>query len=141
MRPVYHEIIALSSQNTVYWGSMVKTLYPFKLFVTSKPIFIGFLLSLAINLGAWFWLYFGAVPRGEDAVLHYSILFQVDRLGAFGNLYHVPAIGLGFLLLNTIIAWLIYNEDSFLAELIVVVTTILELGVLAAASVLVFLNG
>lgn len=141
MQAVYQTIIALSSQNTLYCSRMLKTLYPLKLFVTRKPIAISSGIAALINLGAWLWIYLGATPRGEEAILHYNILFQVDKLGEFSNLYHVPQIGLLILVLNLVLAWLIYSYDAFLSELLVVVTAILELGVLAAVGVLVFLNG
>ena len=120
---------------------MITNLYPLKLFFTRRPVAIAGSLSLLINLVAWLWLYFGATPRGEDAVLHYSILFQVNKIGAFSDLYFVPGVGLCILILNTLIAWTYYNYNAFLAQTIMVATVFLELGILAAVRVLVFLNG
>lgn len=141
MPTVYQGIIALSSQNTVYCSCMLKNLYPIKLFLTKKPIIISVGLAGLLNLAAWLWIYFGATQRENDAILHYNILFQVDQLGKFSALYEVPALGLGMMIFNTLIAWLLYNRDVFLSELLVAVTGILELGILAATGVLVFLNG
>lgn len=120
---------------------MMKNLYPLKLFITRKPVIVATGLSILINIGAWLWLYLGTTARGEDAVLHYSILFQVDKIGKFSTLYHVPIIGLLILAFNLIVAWIIYNYNAFLAQILLAITVFLELGILAAVRVLVFLNG
>lgn len=120
---------------------MLKNLYPLKLFLTRRPVIVATGLSILINMGAWLWLYLGTTARGEDAVLHYSILFQVDKIGNFSALYQVPSIGLFILFFNLVVAWFIYNYKAFLAQILLVATVFLELGVLAAVKVLVFLNG
>ena len=120
---------------------MLKNPYPLKLYLTRKPVVITLAISLLLNMIGWLWLYFGTTPRGEDAALHYSILFQVDQIGNFSALYQVPLVGLGLLIVNAVVAWLLYKQNAFWAQLLLAATIILQLGILAAVRVLVFLNG
>ncbi len=119
---------------------MAYSIYPLKLFSKKKTVLITFFLSLALNGFVWAWLALGTTQRGEAAVLHYSILFQIDRLGTFSALYLVPGIGLAIILFNFIVAWLLYGYDLVLAKIITVGTVVLQVLLLAAVSVLVFLN-
>lgn len=119
---------------------MSYSLYPLKLFIKKKTIVMALLISLAINGFTWIWFVVGTTQRGEEAVLHYSILFQIDRLGSFSMLYLVPGIGLAIILCNFIAAWLLYSYDTVIAKLIAVSTVILQILLLTAASILVFLN-
>ncbi len=119
---------------------MAYSLYPFKLFIKKKTILISLLLALALNAFAWLWMALGTTPRGEAAVLHYTILFQIDRLGTFGALYMVPGIGLALIVFNFMAAWFLYSYDTVLGKLVVVSTVILQILLLTAVSILVFLN-
>lgn len=119
---------------------MAYSLYPLKLFIRKKTIITTLLLALALNGFVWGWLALGTTQRGEAAVLHYTILFQIDRLGSFSALYMVPGIGLAIIVINFVGAWLLYGYDKTLAKLVAVSTVVLQVLMLTAASVLVFLN-
>lgn len=119
---------------------MAYSIYPAKLFFKKKTILVTLFLSLALNGFVWAWLALGTTQRGEAAVLHYTILFQIDRLGSFGYLYMVPGIGLIIILINFLAAWLLYGYDTVLAKLITISTIVLQILLLTAVSVLVFLN-
>lgn len=119
---------------------MAYSIYPFKLFVQKKVILTTFLLSLGLNGLAWLWLVLGTTQRGEAAVLHYTILFQIDRLGTFGALYLPPSLALIILFINFMSAWFLYGYDTVLAKLVAASTVILQILLLVAISVLVFLN-
>ena len=119
---------------------MFQSIYPLKLFIRKKPIIIALAVGLLLNTAGWIWMLFGVTKRSEDAILHYTVLFQVDKLGSFSALYYVPGIGLGIILLNFLFAWFLYNYDVFLAELLIGAGALLQLGILAAVGILVFLN-
>lgn len=120
---------------------MAITFYPLKLFIRKRSIVLPTIFALLLNLAAWLWLLFGASHRSQDAVLHYTILFGVDQVGGFGALYTAPIIGLIILLINLLVAWLLYSYDTFIAVLIMVATDFIELMIFGTAAVLVFLNG
>lgn len=119
---------------------MPYSIYPLKLFIKKKTVLSTLFLALALNGFVLAWLALGTTQRGEEAVLHYNILFQIDRLGSFGALYLVPGIGLAIIVFNFVAAWLLYGYDTVLAKLITVSTVILQILLLTATSVLVFLN-
>ena len=121
-------------------SSMLKSVFPLKLFFKKKPIAISLVAGILVNAVGWIWMFLGVTKRSEQAVLHYTTLFQVDQLGSFPQLYLVPAIGLIILLLNFLLAWFLYNYDVFISELILFVGAWLQLGILAAVRILVFLN-
>lgn len=119
---------------------MEYSIYPLKLFSKKKTVLTTFFLALSLNGFVWAWLALGTTQRGEAAVLHYTILFQIDRLGSFGALYIIPGIGLAIIVVNFVAAWLLYGYDTILAKLITVSTVVLQVLLLTAVSVLVFLN-
>lgn len=119
---------------------MSYSLYPLKLFIKKKITLGALLISLAINSFIWIWFAVGTTQRGEEAVLHYSILFQIDRLGSFAALYLIPGVGLAIIMFNFIGSWLLYGYDTVLAKLIAASTILLQILLLTAASILVFLN-
>lgn len=119
---------------------MLQSVYPLKLFIKKPAIFLPLLVGLVLNGISWLWMWWGVTPRSEQAVLHYTVLFQVDQLGSFGALYQVPAIGLGILLINVCVSWALYNYDVFLAELTMFAGALLQIGIIAAVAILVFLN-
>lgn len=119
---------------------MFKTVFPLKLFFKKKPIAISFVAGILANAVGWIWTFLGVTKRSEQAVLHYTTLFQVDQLGTFSDLYLVPTTGLIILLLNFFLAWFLYNYDVFISELVLFVGAWLQLGILAAVRILVFLN-
>ena len=119
---------------------MADSIYPFKLFSKKKTVLTTFFLAIALNAFVWAWIAVGTTQRGEAAVLHYNILFQIDRLGSFGALYMIPGLGLAIIAINFLGAWLLYGYDTVLAKLISVSTVVLQVLLLTAVSVLVFLN-
>jgi hypothetical protein len=139
MQRVYQISFALSSQKE-YTCTRMSRIFPFRLFITKKPIFISLGAGILLNFAGWLWLFFGVSQRTEEAVLHYTSLYQIDQLGPFSYLYHVPLIGLSILVINFLIGWFLYSYDIFLAELIVVSGAWLQIGILSAVSILAFLN-
>lgn len=119
---------------------MSLSLYPLKLFLKKKSVLIPLIAALALNLAAWLWIFFGAREIGEQAVLHYTILFGVNEIGSYSGLYAPPAIGLGMLAANLVVAWVTYAYDTFLAALIMAGSVALQLAVVGTAATLVFLN-
>lgn len=154
----YNEVFPPTTIESTEWGEFIRStlycqgkkaytkpymaysIYPFKLFSKKKTVLTTFFLAIALNAFVWAWIAVGTTQRGEAAVLHYNILFQIDRLGSFGALYMIPGLGLAIIAINFLGAWLLYGYDTVLAKLISVSTVVLQVLLLTAVSVLVFLN-
>lgn len=115
--------------------------YPLKLFLKRKSILITLVIGGLLNLASWIWILFGARKVGEQAVLHYTVLFGVNQIGPFWSLYTAPMIGLWILLINLIVAWIIYSYDTFLSALIMTATVYIQAVIFGTAAILVLLNG
>jgi hypothetical protein len=70
--------------------------------------------------------------------LHYNIYFGVDRLGAWQQIFWLPALGLGLFLLNIILQTSVFRHQSFLALMIAIATSLLE-GIFLLAMILIIL--
>src|SRR5687768_11190945 len=96
----------------------------------SRPFFkISVLLSVAA------WLLMIALPAWKvlpdiygDAVvtMHYNIHFGVDRTGPWWYIFQLPAIGLGFFLLNMGLAMKLWKREPMLSHLFAGVTVAIE---------------
>ncbi len=97
--------------------------------------------STLINLGAWIVLWL--VPRppaGGQVFLHYNVIFGIDKIGTYSDLFAAPLWGAVILLVNMIIAWLILPKAAAMAEFLVLATVFVELGTLLAAILLYLIN-
>lgn len=63
-------------------------------------------------------------------VLHSSIYFGVDRIADAWQLFILPAIGLGFFILNFFIADRLWKISHFYTRLILISTTFIEVFIL-----------
>lgn len=115
-------------------------LYPLRLYRRKYKVIIPFGLSFALNLAIWGWLFWNIRPQDQHIFLHYNILFGVDFLGEWWRVYALPAAGLLILLVNAILGWLLYAKDSFVATLLNVTAVLVQIVLLIAAWLLVFLN-
>jgi hypothetical protein len=76
-------------------------------------IVVGF--SALINIGIWAFLYLEFSPFGnsEDVLpLHYNIYFGVDLVGAWSRIFVLPLVGAIFIVVNFLIADIIYLRDK-----------------------------
>jgi len=119
---------------------MKLSLYPPKLFFTRWPVAVAGSLAIAGNLSAWLWLWLRVPRTGGQMVLHYTVLFGVDRVGPYRALYYAPALGLAVLLVNLAIGWLLYRQDKFIAELLMAVAAAVQIAVFFSSYLLVLLN-
>ena len=72
--------------------------------------------------------------------LHYNIYFGIDLIGAWYQIFIFPGLGLAFLLINAVIIYLFYQKEKFLAQLLAMVTVLVELGLLASLFLITLLN-
>ncbi len=115
-------------------------LYPLKLYFKRKPIIIAGTLGLILNLSAGLLLLFQVPHRQGDYFLHYTILFGVDRIGSYQEIFTVPLWGFTIFILNLVVGWVVYSYDAFMAEITQYVSVVVQALIFIAAILLVFLN-
>jgi len=119
---------------------MKETLYPLKLYLRRKQHAILMGMALFFNLGSWIWLGIHIRPHLGDVFLHYTILFGVDLIGPWYAVFSLPLTGLLILLLNGMLGWLLFRKDPFVGYLLHVSSIIVNICILVASNLLVFLN-
>jgi len=116
-------------------------IYPLKLYIQNISLAILLGLSLVLNLLTWVWLWV-QIPRDESQLfLHYNVLFGVDNIGDSWHIFYVPLIGLIILMLNTVLGWVLFKKDKFIAQLLSFVSLVCQIYLFISAVLLVFLNG
>lgn len=115
-------------------------MYPLKLYFKNIPIVVMIILSVFLNMATWFWLLWQIQPQPEPIFLHYNILFGVDYIGEWWKVLYLPAGGLFILIINTILGWLLFAKDKFVAQFLNAISVFCQVFLLIAAALLVFLN-
>lgn len=72
--------------------------------------------------------------------LHYNIYFGVDRLGGWQEIFFIPALGFGLLVLNVILQTIAFQKEKWLAMMLACATVMIELLLLVAMVLIVLLN-
>ncbi len=115
--------------------------YPIRLLFRQRVVRMSLALSALTNLVAWVVLWL--VPRpvdGGQVFLHYTVIFGIDKIGKYGELFAAPLWGAVILLINMVIAWLIFPKAPAMAEFLVLATVFVEIGTLLAAVLLYLTN-
>ncbi|MBI4426473.1 MAG: hypothetical protein HY567_02755 [Candidatus Kerfeldbacteria bacterium] len=96
---------------------------------------IPFIIALAttLNLGQWVFTAWRVRPQPDPIPLHYTTTFGIDRIGPWYLAYLLPLSGTVMLLINTMLYASVVEHQRASAVLITVLTTFLELMLLAAA--------
>lgn len=72
--------------------------------------------------------------------LHYTILFGVDSIGDWSQIFRVPELGLALLVSNGLIGWVTFQKDKYLSHFFNVIGLLCQLFLLIASVILVALN-
>ena len=118
----------------------VQPLYPIRLYRKKRKVMIPLVLSLLLNLVTWAWLLIHIRPQDQHIFLHYNILFGVDSLGEWWRVLTLPIAGIIIILANAILGWFLYAKDSFVSTLLNGSAALVQVILLVAAGLLVFLN-
>ncbi|MBI3626527.1 hypothetical protein HY224_00585 [Candidatus Uhrbacteria bacterium] len=106
-----------------------------------KKFFIaGFFLSLLLNLATWAGLLWRLKPTSEPIPLHYNVYFGPDLIGPWQQAYVIPGLGLGFLVLNLVLAYLFYRRERVLAYLLTGLTLLIETFLLIGSIMVILIN-
>lgn len=115
-------------------------LYPPKLYFKNKYNLFLLSTALVLNLFIWFWLFSEIRPQYDMIFLHYNILFGVDFFGPWWQIVYVPLSGLFILLVNTVVAWLLFYNYRFFSFLLNFISVFCQIFLLIFSSILIFLN-
>lgn len=118
----------------------MKDLYPIKLYLKHIPNLIMLATSVMFNCMIWVWLAWNIRPQEGSVFLHYTVLFGVDLTGPWYRVFSVPMIGIGILLINGALGWVLFSRDKFVSHILNATTLLCHIFLLVAASLLVFLN-
>ena len=101
-------------------------------------VFIGALLLNIIN---WGLIAFFIRPVDFSIILHYNVYFGVDVIGSWWQVYFLPFIGLIILNLNTLLAYLFYQQrERMVAHLLMLTTFIVQIVITIAVAGILLIN-
>lgn len=104
---------------------------------------IVFSLSLLINLALWVFLYFKFYPlkdAGDLLPLHYNIYFGIDFVGKWYKIFVMPLLGIFFILVNFILADIIYLRDRIVSYFLLGASAFIQILLLLASYMIVVIN-
>lgn len=105
-----------------------------------KFIVINFFVGLLLNLALWLALAVNFSGSLEYVVLRYNIYFGVSWFGSWLNILIIPGIGLVVLLVNYIIAALLYLNYIIISYFLAYAASLVNLLALVAGLLLIYSN-
>jgi len=112
-----------------------------KLFFSDKIIFLSALAGLVGNIAVWATaISFYRKAKEAQVFLHYSVHLGVDLTGDKGRIFYLPSLGFLILLVNLVLAYLIFLKEKNLSRIAVISVFWLEMFILGDILFLSFLN-
>jgi hypothetical protein len=113
----------------------------------SKIIIISTALGLAINLFNWGLIYFKFYPlvyllppEQSFIPLHYNIYLGIDFFGAWQKIFLFPGIAVFILILNTILAFILFNKKELVSYFLVISSTLCQIFLLISTILAILIN-
>lgn len=101
-------------------------------------VLIGAFILNGVN---WGLIAYFIQPVDFPIVLHYNVYFGVDVIGAWWQLYFLPAIGLIIMTVNAVLGYLFYKKkERIVAHLLMLATFIAQISVTVAVASLLIIN-
>lgn len=114
--------------------------FPFVLYIRDRWVWIPLVGVVVTQIFIWWNLVANIRPEVGQIFLHYNIIFGVDLVGDWWQIFYLPAVGIFVLLLNYLLSAVFYSFDKFLARLLAIWTLFFHLFLLASIIFLVQLN-
>ncbi|MDD4606856.1 MAG: hypothetical protein PHS07_00745 [Patescibacteria group bacterium] len=86
-----------------------------------------FFSSLFSNLIIWITIYLTQRRVIEFIPLHYNVYFGVDIIGYWQELFKIPGIALFFLVINYILAYILFKKEKLVAYFLVATTILIQI--------------
>lgn len=112
----------------------------FRPFFQDRMIYINVFLAFAINILIWITLFWQVEDFTALIPLHYNIYFGIDLLGPWYQIFVLPGVGLGIILVNLILGIFYFNREKILSYFLIGVGTIVQFLLLAATIAIILLN-
>jgi hypothetical protein len=104
---------------------------------------VQFVLAWQILLLLGSFIVLGYFVRAQQSVviIHYNVYFGIDLIGVWWQIFIIPTIGLLFTLINTTLAYFLYEHKERIAAYTLLLTSLfLGLGVLLSCGSIAFIN-
>jgi hypothetical protein len=112
-----------------------------------KLIIVAISIGIFINILIWLLIYLKLKPAiihsGKiDAYipLHYNIYIGIDSYGNWRKVFYLPGIGLLFIIINSILAFYLYNKKKILSYFFSITTPFLQFLLLVSLILIVLIN-
>lgn len=116
---------------------------PFRAALSTRSIHLWFWPSLLVILVHTALVAARMLPirtTEQTFVLHYSTALGIDRVGPWYFTFLPAAVGLAILIVNFFLALVFVKKNAILSTMIGLMTVTLEVGLLAAGSLIILLN-
>lgn len=111
-----------------------------KLYLADWWIRLSLAFSLVLQAVIWWYIATHIHYSNQPIFLHYNVIFGVDLVGDWWEIWLFPAAGLGAALINFLAAYFCYTVDAFLARFFAVGAALLQLLTLIAVIFIAGLN-
>jgi len=108
------------------------TIYNKKKYFSDIYILVGLIIALVLNALLWWLLYSNFNSQTEFVPLHYNIYFGIDLYGPWFHILLMPLSGLVFILINTVISYIVYQRAKLVSYIIISSLVFCEIILLAA---------
>jgi len=94
---------------------------------------LGVIINIMINIALWVFLYGRVKPASDPITLQYNIYFGISYMGEWYKIFVMPIIGLLIFLLNYILSYYIYRNDTIAAYFLMVSAVAIQALLLLSA--------
>lgn len=113
----------------------------FREILKNRLIFWFFISSILVNIINWGALLIFIKPVDETIILHYNVYFGVDMIGNWRQVFLLPSIGLGLLIINVSLASYFYSQKERIAShLLMIASLMAQLSLLVASISVIIIN-
>lgn len=91
------------------------------------------LASLTLNLGVWLFLGLKLKPSDYPVPIHYNVYFGIDVIDYWTSVFLIPAMGLGIIIINLLISYLIHEREKFISQFLLSGSCFIQLILFLAA--------
>ncbi len=106
-----------------------------------KIIKYNLIASLILNILLWVLFYFRIPIQIEPLILRYNIYVGINLIGNWYSVFNFSLIGLLIIILNFVLAKIIYKKDKLLAHFLIITALICQIVLLIWGVVIVMVNG
>lgn len=108
--------------------------------LSDKFISLNLFFSLLINISLWLLLAYQTRNFTDTISLHYNIYFGIDLLGSRYKVFLLPALGLVFLAINSLVGLLVYKREKILSYFLFGTSSFVQVIFIIASIFIILIN-